>query len=482
MTIKKRLFVSNILMIIIPAIVSIFVVLCVAVIFRNLFYRQFAREILDNKRLLYIQDNVVSYAEEIIRTNDESIKADVYKRAEKYLNDNNARLEIYRGDEIIYSSGHESHDYDFLKAVRAAGREGIIFIDGNFVYSENITAGNNDYLICIYSSMKNGNSESSEYLIKGIVALLFVFVIIAVIITNRFLTKFVFKKVETPLYILADGVNEIKNGNLDYRIDYKEKDEFYPVCEAFNDIAVRLKASVEGTRHQEENRKELIAGISHDIRTPLTSIKAYIEGILDGVASTPELRLKYMRTIREKANDIDKMVDKLFLFSKLDLGDYPFYIEKIDVDSEIRKLISENEYEKKNMNISIENTDESLEIYADTVQFRNAVTNILENSLKYKDSELVNVKIRYINSDDNLKIIIEDDGPGVPKEAVDKLFNVFYRSDPSRNNPNKGSGLGLAITAKILERLGGSIYAENIYPKGLGITMVFPKDKGDENG
>ena len=247
-------------------------------------------------------------------------------------------------------------------------------------------------------------------------------------------------------------------------------------------MAVRLKASVEGTRHQEENRKELIAGISHDIRTPLTSIKAYIEGILDGVASTPELRLKYMRTIREKANDIDKMVDKLFLFSKLDLGDYPFYIEKIDADSEIRKLISENEYEKKNMNISIENTDESLEIYADTVQFRNAVTNILENSLKYKDSELVNVKIRYINSDDNLKIIIEDDGPGVPKEAVDKLFNVFYRSDPSRNNPNKGSGLGLAITAKILERLGGSIYAENIYPKGLGITMVFPKDKGDENG
>lgn len=123
---------------------------------------------------------------------------------------------------------------------------------------------------------------------------------------------------------------------------------------------------------------------------------------------------------------------------------------------------------------------ENCHVYADPVQLRSAVTNILENSLKYKDEKTVNVTIHCEDLPENLDLIIDDDGPGVPQEALPKLFDVFYRSDPSRNNPNKGSGLGLAITAKILEHSGGSIHAENLQPKGLRIVMTLPKEKKDE--
>ena len=132
------------------------------------------------------------------------------------------------------------------------------------------------------------------------------------------------------------------------------------------------------------------------------------------------------------------------------------------------------------MHIHCEDIPTELQVYADPVQLRSAVINILENSLKYKDGKTVTVTVRCENFPESVKLIIDDDGPGVPQEALTKLFDVFYRSDPSRNNPNKGSGLGLAITAKILEHFGGSVYAENLQPKGLRIIMTIPKEEKHE--
>lgn len=176
-----------------------------------------------------------------------------------------------------------------------------------------------------------------------------------------------------------------------------------------------------------QNRNELIAGISHNLRTPLTSIKAYIEGLLEGVAASPQKQQKYMKTILAKANDIDRMVDKLFLFSKLDLGDCPFYPEKLNIGQEIRSVITSNEkeYREKGMQILCKDIPQDMEVYADPVQLRSAITNILENSLKYKDSETVTVEIYCENSAEDVSVIIEDNGPGVPSEALPKLFDDF---------------------------------------------------------
>lgn len=479
MTIKKRLFISNTLMLIIPSLVSILMILISVFLFVNLFYKQLMDETVKENNLSYIHELLVEQSKEFLNSDEEVTDSALYKTVERYLDSQKMKLEIYSDTETVCSIGDKnSIDNGLISAMKNLGDEGSISVNGRCLYGEKILVDGRTYHVLIYSSGEIQESQYNEFLVKNIIMILCIMIVIAVIVTNRFLTKFVFKKIEAPLDILTDSVHQIRDGNLDYRITYSGKDEFQSVCEDFNDMAAKLKESVEYTQKNEQNRKELIAGISHDLRTPLTSIKAYIEGLLEGVAVTPQMQQKYMKTILAKANDIDRMVDKLFLFSKLDLGDCPFYPEKLNIRQEIQSLIvsNEKEYNEKGMRIHCKEISQDLEVYADPVQLRSAITNILENSLKYKDGKTVTVKISCENSAEYVSVIIEDNGPGVPPEALPKLFDVFYRSDPSRNNPNKGSGLGLAITAKILERFGGSICAENVQPKGLRIVMTIPKE------
>lgn len=480
MTIKKRLFLSNIFMLIIPALVSVLMILGSLLLFMNVFYKQFMDETVRENNLAYTHEILVEQSKEFLKNNEDVTDSTLYHTVEKYLASREMKLEIYDGTEAVCtigSSGSSETESILISTIESLGGEGSISIGGSCLYGEKILVNGKTYHVLIYSSGEIRESQYNEFLAKNILVILCIMIIVAAIVTNYFLTKFIFKKIEAPLNILTNGVHQIRDGNLDYRITYDGKDEFQDVCEDFNGMATRLKESVEFTQKNEQNRKELIAGISHDLRTPLTSIKAYIEGLLEGVAATPQMQQKYMKTIHTKANDIDRMVDKLFLFSKLDLGDCPFYPEKLKIGQEILSVITlnEKEYREKGMQILCKDIPQDLKVYADPVQLHSAITNILENSLKYKDSETVTVEIYCENSAEDVSAIIEDNGPGVPPEALPKLFDVFYRSDPSRNNPNKGSGLGLAITAKILERFGGSVHAENLQPKGLRIIMTIPK-------
>jgi len=472
-------------MIIIPSIISIILTACVGFTLWNIFYQEYIKEIKGGEdETFHIHKYLLKQSEKLL--SEEIDKTEIYKKIEKYIDKNNAYIEIYYESDLKYSFGSSKINNTILyETIMNLGGEGSICIDNINLYCEKINVDKRVYTICIYNSLEKISEKEDLFIdiIKmSIVLLVIIFVITTVFITNRFLIKFVFRKIEKPLHILIEGVNEIRNGNLDFHIEYTENDEFLLVCDDFNNMALRLKESVENTQKQELNRKELIAGISHDIRTPLTSIKAYIEGLIDGIADTPMLRQKYMRTIQQKANDIDNMVDKLFMFSKLDLGEYPFYPEKIDINNEIMKIIEENKsnYAVRGMNIVYESIPQKYIVYVDPIQLRNAVTNILENSIKYKDKDNVTVNIKCFDNNDFVTVIIEDNGPGVPEEALEKLFNVFYRADPSRNNSNKGSGLGLAITAKIMERFDGSISAENVVPNGLRIIITLPKRNGDE--
>jgi len=323
-------------------------------------------------------------------------------------------------------------------------------------------------------------------------ALFMLFLLTIVYLTNRALTRFVFRGIITPIETLVSGVHEIRDGNLEYRIDYENNDEFSAVCAAFNEMARRLSDMVNQKQKDENSRRELIAGISHDLRSPLTVIKAYLEGIETGVASTPEAKQHYFDMIKNKTSDLEYIIKQLFLFSKLDIGDFPFHLEQIDIGRELNYFVNCHaiEYQEKGLAISliktfendenIKNDENTENLYADidVVQFRNVIYNILENSLKYKEHETAEVKIA-CNKDSGgyLKIILTDNGPGIPEEYLEKLFDVFYRNDASRNNPSQGSGLGLAISKKIIERLGGQIKAGNAPGGGLIIEITLPASK-----
>nr|WP_231038066.1 HAMP domain-containing sensor histidine kinase [Pectinatus brassicae] len=295
------------------------------------------------------------------------------------------------------------------------------------------------------------------------------------LITNKLLNKFILKKLEKPITTLLDGVEEIRNGNLNYRINYNSSDEFALVCKAFNDMAVRLKSSAEFMKREESNRKELLAGISHDLRSPLTSIRAYVEGLLDGVAKTPAMQEKYLKKINKKSIEIDKMVSDIFLFSKIDIGGYLNQFEYLNVKKEINTLINDikTEYQKKGLVINSHDIIPAI-IFGNPVLLRRVFINIIENSLKYKQKETGELDIFSLRENENIILVFSDDGPGVPEESLPKIFEIFYKSDPARQNPQSSSGLGLSIVLKAIEQMGGSITAENGLENGLVIKIKLP--------
>jgi signal transduction histidine kinase len=307
----------------------------------------------------------------------------------------------------------------------------------------------------VIAGTSNKGSPYHEYF--GIV--LFIFFVLMIMVSNALTYRFS-RTIIRPLDILSEGVRQIHDNNLAYRIMYGANDEFCPVCEAFNEMAGRLELSVAQQQKDEANRRELIAGISHDLRTPLTSIKGYLEGLETGIAATPEMQKNYLAVIKNKTADLEHIIEQLFLFSKLDMDEFPLTLRRVDLTLAVSDMLqeAENEYARRGLTLQFGKMQTGVFVDADVLWLRNVIVNILENSVKYKTKEQGNVTISCSGGVSHIELRLIDDGPGVPAEKLEKLFDVFYRSDPSRNK--KGSGIGLAIGRKIIERMDGTIHAE----------------------
>ncbi len=322
----------------------------------------------------------------------------------------------------------------------------------------------------------NKSARMYRFLIFSVLSL-----VVTVLVVSLIVSKFVFRRVMQAIDTLVDGANHLRDGDLEYRIDYPRRDEFSGVCQAFNQMAERLWESVNHQRRDEESRKQLIAGISHDLRTPLTAIKAYAEGLAGGVAATPEMRAKYLDTIKMKAEDMDKIIQQLFLFSKLDMPAFPLDLTRIDLGDELIRMADgiRDEYARAGMDLSLRLADGPAPVEADVLLLRAALGNILENSFKYKHKERGRVEVDCRRRGDQVVVTLTDDGPGVAEEERELLFEVFYRCDAARSDTGQGSGLGLAITAKIIRQMGGAIAAENVPGGGLAIVMTLPAAGGE---
>ncbi|MCQ4088243.1 HAMP domain-containing sensor histidine kinase [Saccharibacillus sp. JS10] len=495
MTIKRRLFISNILMIVIPIVLAIML----SVLLALLVWREFDFEFSSDEDYYNARDSAMEAAKSFVANPDldKGRLSFMIERADELLFNNNMALRIYEiNDEadanklgtgtLRYSFGIEPFDDPKLEqALSAMGGTGLVGKGDRELYVSDTTGTYRNYRIELYSNYAAPTEESVHGEHDGWIPLGIVLGMLAVFFfTSQFLTRFVFRKIREPLEILADGVTQIRDGNLDYRIDYTRKDEFRPVCEAFNEMAGRLKESVWAVQKQEMNRKELLAGISHDLRSPLTSIQAYAEGLLDGVATTSDSRKRYASMIKTKAEDIDHMVSRLFLFSKMDLGDYPNYPEHLNLKQEVESFFqaTAEEHQHEGLQVIIAPLATDLAIYADPMQFRRVLANIVENSLKYKERDKVIVLVEALQVQNKIRLIIEDDGPGVTDEALPKLFDVFYRSDASRNSPNRGSGLGLAIAEKAITFMNGQIYAQHAPSGGLRVVIELPIEDSKPEG
>ena len=327
-----------------------------------------------------------------------------------------------------------------------------------------------------YSNMERYNTRGWGSLFVLVCVAVFVLFISVI---NSILTYRMIKTITNPLEILTRGVNQIQDKNFAHRIEYTDDDEFRPVCEAFNQMAAQLEASAERRLKDEASRRELLAGISHDLRTPLTTINGYLDGLESGVASTPEMRKKYFHTIKNKTVDMNHIIEQLFFFSKLDMDEFPFSPARFELTRALSDMVEEftEEYAMRGLEIINNAGCQNVFVNIDVSHFRRVVINILENSVKYKEKETGCMEINSSVDNNFVQLRFADNGPGVSHDMLPNLFNAFYRADPSRHT--KGSGLGLAISEKIIERSGGTIHAENADSGGLVIVIRLPVETGE---
>lgn len=358
------------------------------------------------------------------------------------------------------------------------GDEGLVIV--NSVKSENgdftVIAANDTY-----SSSDSGTSYAPQHIMQRLAnnatAVLGVCVatFIAAIIILSLLTS---KTIIGPLEKITKGANEIAKGNLDYKIDYQSTNEMGQLAQSFNDMRLRVKESIESKNRADQQQKEMIAGIAHDLRTPLTSIKGYLEGIKDGVADTPEKRVRYLETIYDSAVSMEKMLNDLLTLSKLELGTITLNCENVRI-SDFTPFAAElgEELKKEDFDYSIINSTKSDPLlFIDTDRFSRVITNIISNSIKYRRSG-VRGKIKLIISEYEHSVIFEiaDNGTGVEPKSLTRIFDTLYREDKARSNVSDGSGLGLSVCRQIVELHGGMIWAQTNVEKGLSIFISLPK-------
>ena len=299
-------------------------------------------------------------------------------------------------------------------------------------------------------------------------------IVLILLLTASMMIVWIYRSMITPLKKLQNAAENIKEGNLDFEIDVSGKDEISELCVTFEEMRQRLKDNAEEKIRNEAESKTLISNIAHDLKTPITAVKGYSEGILDGVANTPEKVDKYIRTIYNKANEMDTLINELTLYSKIDRNRIPYNFAKIQVSDYFKDCVDEIglDLEQKGMGIAYYNyVDEEVQIIADPEQLRRVINNIIGNSIKYmnKSSGFINIRIKDVG--DFIQVEIEDNGRGIAQKDLPYVFDRFYRADASRDSATGGSGIGLSIVKKIIEDHGGKIWATS--KEDIGTIMYF---------
>ena len=265
----------------------------------------------------------------------------------------------------------------------------------------------------------------------------------------------------------------------------QSNNEIGDVCRDFEEMRVVLKQSAEDKIKSDAEEKELIRNISHDLKTPLTAIKGYVEGLRDGIANTPEKQAKYIQTIANKVNDMDKLIDELTIYSRLDTNRVPYTFVRCNVSDYFGDCCEEIGTELEASQIELEYNDHLTEpayMNVDPEQLKRVVNNIISNSVKYMaEGRQGKIKIDLYDEGDYIHAIFSDNGIGIAAKDVERIFERFYRTDESRNSKHGGSGIGLAIVKKIVEDHKGKIWAESVEGEGTTMHLNLLKAKDEEN-
>ena len=434
-------------------------------------------------------DNLVSYTDDEVRTLEELartfpdyfLNSDSQKQANDNLAKKNSYLVIRVGTKIVYdgaSAGvHPQYNKLPMYGKLSNGDMLIIDLQTETGILKEIDFGKEDgkrgqaFVITPAGSIVRGGESVALYYVSWFVVIM----IITGLVTSFLLYRSIMRKVS----LMQAATEKIREGDLESRIEVRGRDELSQLAESMERMRSRLLSDATQKVADEDSNRKFLSNITHDLKTPLTSIIGYSEGILDGIAADPERQKKYVGIIHSKAVDMNELLNELSEFSKLDMHEIPYHFEKIDAIEYFDDFAQETSEELSGdgADFSYKNTLESeTEIMADPAQIKRVLHNLVSNALKYcRDDVKLSVSLRVLDAGDFIQAEFEDNGKGISPEDVPHVFERLFRADKSRNTGIRGSGIGLSIAKKIIEDHGGQIWVTSRINEGSTFYFLLKK-------
>lgn len=428
-------------------ILTVFIIFVVLLLgYFKLFLSEDLREVVDNYSLHYDQIN-----ERIVREIMSSYpdRKEMANNLQEIYETENIRVKIIdtNGNKVMETGGQEAK-VPVLKQKETA------FYHNNLVYIMEIRHP---------SPLRNFRWGGSFGRLRIIGFTLLGLVIVSIII---YLHYFIVK----PLLVLQRILDKFSYNDLSINLPYtKRKDEIGYFCNKFYEMVERLKIS-------RKEQADLILSISHDLKTPLTSVIGFSERLMVGKGQTEERTREYSAIIYDKARDMNILLEEFHEFAINELQYTAFKKSAVEVRPFMEELSKkyEGELKERHGELALENrVPNGVTMMVDKDKLKRVLDNLISNSKKYGNENL-KIKMICILEGKNLQVSLEDNGSGVPKEELDKIFDKFYRVDKSRSSDKGGSGLGLAICKRIIEAQGGEIWAYTPSGGGLGISFSIP--------
>ncbi|GAF65179.1 hypothetical protein BTS2_2077 [Bacillus sp. TS-2] len=491
MSIRLKLIIYYVLMTIIP--IGLFI------IFLHLLFHLFLNNIEEMRDFYQVEDGAVEafFYDELAAINElkqialtdpnELLKKSLIEQYEAVLEHRQVKIIVRRDGHIVGSSSPEvSALLNQLPAHRLASNQESMNHQGH------LGEGDQSWLFTGTDFYFDDDSEGSLYFaidvepvdsfLTNIIPIVVAGFIVAFLLTNALITYVISKHLIQPLKKLHVSAGEIAKGNLEKQTDIVRRDEIGDLARAFEEMRLQLKKSIEIQNKYEVNRKELINNISHDLKTPITSIKGHVQGIIDGVAKDQNKLEKYVQVIHVKASEMDQLVDELLLFSKLDLNSIPFHFEHVNVYDYMIDIADnfQDQYEDITFQKDLQ-INPKTHIHADRNQLYKVFSNLIANSIKFMNKENKKITLSASIKNEAVTISVSDNGQGIHQQDLPFIFDRFYRAEASRGSDQGGSGIGLAIVKQIIDAHQGSLGVESKMDKGTTIYFTIPLTATQDN-
>ena len=279
------------------------------------------------------------------------------------------------------------------------------------------------------------------------------------------------RRVKKQISEISDALEDIKNGNGNRRILAETHELVAPLAYAINDIILSYEKRLSAYHQTDETNRQLMTSLSHDVRTPLTTLIGYLDAAHKGIVDGKE-RDEYIETARRKAHDLKEYIDVLFDWFRLGSNEFSMNIAEIDLTELTRNILIDwiPIFEDTQVDFTIDIPEQPFRVQIDPDGYMRILNNLIQNVISHSHADKIEIALSEQNR--NIKILLSDNGIGIGKEDLKHIFDRLYKCDKGRSE--KGSGLGLSIVHELVEKLNGTITADSTPGKGTIFTLFFP--------